>query len=708
MKSTFNSLIFAALLVIILSSTPTKIFVYSQRQRSRTVTAPLIRTTQFILRDFDLAALRFQKVGVFPRAFLTLELPNSTFSTASPECQAALRLDNFGSLVTGDGWLSSELFPEVPITQTSEDSNRATVFFKGSALFDARKSLSEKTQYTLRLPSACVSQQASAPFRFRLADTPTSQLSGILAFTLLLAGTLGFIAVLGGGSAYAYVPVQLAAMLTSCGCGPIDLQAESYTVLFTISPLPYTSRSRMPHYNMLLTNLLIFLILAVLEALYFAVRWVNTKAYAPRLLASLRGRRDVFLSSYKPQPDETRPIPHEDIPKRPMPFYFLFAMFVTLGTGTFFNAVRVLSFEASDIKHYGAAGVGIIVWFLLFAFCLSLSLSKGAYFVNYSTSKKKLPSFITPSGCVGPNVFRLSFGPVVNDMKQNRRAFSTFSMIYLVIMSIMIGATQPSAASCRTTLSIAWLFTFLFGVFIYKSRPLRTAVSNILIITCLIAALFAIASQLMYGGYGGNANGLDHWSGRMGVIALIVLAIVSTFNSLVAIIVGFWEGIGGEAQRTGKYSDGLNGGGGAGGAAGDLLAIGVGGGGTVTGENVGAGGAEQFERHVAFLIGEMKQIIEDGGGQPLEPDDHFIPGVTGSSAKKGGSSHLQAPTLSQFLLQDFDALPRETQESLITSERIAHKAQLSKRSTSAPNPSSQARGQRRSPSQAASPSYSYL
>ena len=143
----------------------------------------------------------------------------------------------------------------------------------------------------------------------------------------------------------------------------------------------------------------------------------------------------------------------------------------------------------------------------------------------------------------------------------------------------------------------------------------------------------------------------------------------------------------------------------------------LGGGTTASGETAGATGAEQFERHVAYLLSDMKQIIEDGGGQPLEPDDHFVPGVAGggggASARRvgaGGSSHLQAPSLSQFLLQDFDALPQETQESIVTSERIAKQAQA--RSTvpfSYSGRKNNNKSGRRSPSQAmTSPSTSYL
>jgi hypothetical protein len=187
---------------------------------------------------------------------------------------------------------------------------------------------------------------------------------------------------------------------------------------------------------------------------------------------------------------------------------------------------------------------------------------------------------------------------------------------------------------------------------VYRSRPLRSTAANFLALACILASLVSIASLLMFGGYGGNEI-TDHWSGPTTEVSLVIMVLFSLFFSLVSCVVGLWEGAGGEAHRTAKYSDGRS-------------AVGVdgeGGGGAAAA--AGATGAEQFERHVAFIVSEMKTIIETTGGQPLDPDENF--GTDG----KAVAAHLQAPTLSQFLMQDFDALPEETQQSIITSERLA-------------------------------------
>ena len=43
--------------------------------------------------DSDTAALRFQKAGIFPKAYVKLEILNSTFTTFTSDCQASLKLD---------------------------------------------------------------------------------------------------------------------------------------------------------------------------------------------------------------------------------------------------------------------------------------------------------------------------------------------------------------------------------------------------------------------------------------------------------------------------------------------------------------------------------------------------------------------------------------------------------------------------------------
>lgn len=644
------------------------------RQRTRTTTFQVIRPGSIFITSADLAYLRLGRAGVTPQAYINLEILNATFSTDLADCRDAL--GNYADLITGPDWLPSELFADVPVTQPSESSNKATIHLRGSALFNARSNVG--AEYKIRMPSVCTSQMLSAPVSFKIAPTPASKLSEILAFSVLLSGTLGFLAVTMGASLFAYVPVQMAVFIVSCGCAPLDLQLESYTVGFTLAPLPYTSRDRMPHYHMVLTNLFIFVILTGIETVHFLLRWISTPAYAVRLMASLKGRRDAFLSNYAPAPDEKNPIPPEDVPKRPMPFYFLFCMYAILGGGLVYHSIRVLSFEAKDIKHYGAAAIGLVVWFVFFGLCLSLSLTKGAYYKPFASTKKVLPRLIAPEGTTGPNVFRLSFGVVVGDMRQGRRYASTFPLIYIAIFAILIGATSPSTTGCRTTLSLAWLLTFLFGLFLYRSKPLRSTIANVFAVGEVLAALAAISSLLVYGGYGGVTEDADHWSGRVTVIATIVLSLLSTLSSLVTFAVVYYEFSGSEAHRTAKYSDGRggilsfgngdNGSSSAGGGGGAAAAAAAG---TADGSALGATGAEQFERHVAFIVGEMKSIIDDGGGQPLEPDE-----TPAGGRGAGGAFHLQAPTLAQFLIQDFEALPAETQQGIVTSDRLARQGEI--------------------------------
>lgn len=650
-----------------LASKSTSGFVAAQRlQRTLTVTDLAIRPGTLTTEFEDMQALRLGKAGVFPRARMDIRILNATYSLESEGCRAALSARPF---VSGPGWLA-DLIPVTGTPFALVEPSLLRLLFQGTSLFDARGNAAAGSAYEIKLPSSCTSNILATTLKFKVSATRTSQLAGIAAFSMLLASTVSFLAVL-GGSLFAYVPVQVAVLLSQSGCSPLDLQAESFTTGFAMAPLPYASRDRYPYYRSLLVIMMIFFIVAMLETVYFLYLYNTSNAYAQRIVASLKGNRQVFSSAYRPQPGDKYPVPEEEVPKRVMPGYFLFCMFAAFGGGVIYNASRVLGVEAKEVQHYVAAGVSLVVYLIFLSACVSLSLTKGAFYKMYSSSKKKLPRVITPDGCTGPNVFRLSFGVVVSDMRQGRRSASTLPVLYVAIMAALTASSAPTAGGCRATVSLQWLVSFLFAIFIYRSQPMRSTAANVLAAAVMLAILFAISCLLVYAGYGGNES-LDSASGPMLVISLIVLSVLCIFSGVISCIVSLWENSGGgEAMRCAKHSDIESGG---------LLGVGtIGSGAGSAGGGVDGGlaaiGVDVFERHVAFLVQDMKKIIEAGGGQPLEPDDTAL-GQNLFQHHDASSPTRTGPTLATFLLQDFDALPTQTQESLVTSDRISKQAQL--------------------------------
>jgi hypothetical protein len=470
----------------------------------------------------------------------------------------------------------------------------------------------------------------------------------------LFAATINIFALI-GGSYFAYVAVQLCALFVSSGCVPLALQVESYVVGFAVTPLPFAKSLERPHFTAAAVALGVFVAAVALDALLLAYHIHSTPQYAPRLRAALRGRRDAFESSFKPDPDDPiqqQALPTEDVPCKPLPGFCFTRAHAAFGAGSLFHAARLIAFEATDYGDYAVAAIAILVWIAVFFLVVTLARSKCFYYKPYAATKSKLPTWLAPEGCCGPNVMRLSLGVFVEDFRYGMRALAPAPVFFIGFVAVLIGASGGSENSCRSASWILWFAIAAAGAALYRTAPYRSVALNRGHLASLFLLLVTATIHIICG-----ADQADAQSA-----ALIVVALALILTGGMHLTVCGWETAGGAAFRVVRYSD-------------------------VTG-GADAASARTFNAAVNTIVEEMRSLFKRGGGQPLDADefdlDRLNAGRGGAEPGKGADSahntavgasafaaHVStAPTLAQYLLSDFDALPGETQQSLVTNDRL--------------------------------------
>jgi hypothetical protein len=520
--------------VVVLAALPySALPVSAARNGTHTRTVPLPPGTMALDRT-EYSLVSFRSRYVFPNTAMTVTLANNSFLSAkSASCLTILRESFVTPAEDGAPWdpalIDSISFPE---------PTRMVVAIRGFASFY----LEGKKKYRAEIPASCLQSVSSPPaIDFTIENGKRSALGRVFTFMHLTAACFGALALL-GGSMSAIAPVQLAAVLTSSGCGPIDFQEEFDVLRWTLVPfhLPTHERSRDGDFNMLASIYVLLASLLLLEALHFACVTLTGKGYKDHMVAA-------FAMDKSKYGIETRDKDGGRWERRgPLPPYVLICLLLGQVPGIVRFGIRtILQSDGNAMLLCAFLGVGFS--FIVFPLVIvGLSRNKAMGYVSYHSSR--LPRWLQPSGVWGSNVLRLTCGPLYEDFRRGRRAIGAGHVLFHGVVAALAGSNPRAEDACRNA---EWVVAFLavaYVGYLYIFRPFRAKFFNHgHIISYALFAAFA-AMYLARSGYYYRAPS-THWSSTALFTVGILHASAAAVMAFGHVVVVGWEAMGGRAFR---------------------------------------------------------------------------------------------------------------------------------------------------------------
>jgi hypothetical protein len=514
---------------------------------SYTVSQPL--PAGFVsLAEASFSLLSFRQRYLFPHTSLDLRLHNnSLLLPLSASCRGAITA---AAIVPLDGgpW-NSNLVDGV----TALDPNNLVIEIRGYPAFY----LEGRKRYSLQLPAACtVTVSSPAPVEFSIENGKRTQLGRAYTFLYLVSACFAALATF-GGSLTALAGVQLATAVTSCGCGPVELQDEFSVLVWTIVPthLPSSERDENSDFNMLATNMIVLLIIGVLELVYLAVLLKST-SYFDHLKAAFSSDKNVHGVETKDREGERWR--H----RFPLPGYILLCVSAGLNVGIVRFGIRTM-LQTSEGQRLLLAFAGVAGGYVVFPLLtLGISRNRAMALVPYQASKGRIPRWLQPAGVWGGNVLRLVCGILFEDFDKGRRAAGAGLLIFSGIVAGVTGSNPRSLDSCRNTAWLVAVLSCVFVAYLHFFRPYRAKFFNHGHIASFgLFAAFA-GLYLVKAGYFYDVE--DHWSLSALFVVGICHACCTAVLAVAHLVVSVWEARGGQAFRhvngdVGRFeADGIN------------------------------------------------------------------------------------------------------------------------------------------------------
>ena len=624
--------------------------------------------------------LEFTRPNIHPQPSFTFAVVNATF-LATPECFAELA----DSSISGPGWMSglvrsdgilSLTRPPVtpvpvagvgvtpaptpaPITNAPPSLPPGTVALSiddVEMLIYATRDFSGSGSYRLRLPGNCSALGIEFTVDFLIQPDLRTALGKVMTFCILMfAGFSALLALL--GSPTMLTVAQCAALLSYSTCGSLGVQEESNVLRFILVPfvVPFT---RFDSCNALLVALGLCAIVAVSEALREGWERLRSPVPAPPLLpngGSAGGAQSQVVAVARPAARGFARI----VGRRPLPPHFAIVFFIALYPGIFFYGVRTISDGSSVSIVYSGIGLFSIAIAGLGPVLLTLRIMRNhaAFFCDY-TGVGIFPLGMLPLGVWGPQKFRQQLGAPISDFGRGRKGVAPVFCLFVVVLSAVCSLTPSQTTSCQTQLAVCVLACLVMLVAIAASRPFRSSLLNISITICFFGlALFSL-SQFIFGSYFYTSP--THWSTTAAMAGGILLGVVGSLAAVCHLFVVILEVASSMATNAVRDAITLRGksgmmqtkrsrsmrstsriGGGQGGSAADGLTTSHG---------------DVPETVVSKM---MMEIVA------LHQQEDIRKRRIGLEVLEVVDSDGKAPSLADYLLQDFEELPQETRDDFV-------------------------------------------
>lgn len=690
-----------------------------------------VASPTYVLTNNNYAGIQFQRPGIFPQTTLTVTISGGYFfnSTASTclDFMSSVAVAGPGWLSSMIAPSSIQFLQPAP-GESNVSAVRYSVMVLGIVADDEFRS---EGAYNIRVPWNCTADydifNASSPrgltplgLNFTITQGRRSALGRLTTFIVLLsAGTCILAALL--ASSVPLLLTQLQCLMTAPACGPIAVQEEFDVLQYLLVPFDFRSMfgtlGLSPAPRLLLVATALIIAVFIIEGIRFVVetmlmckdlkipvdnfglplRAVNAgiPEYVPdaqqRILAAAdvaeatneSPQKNVEMDEMEngewllpPRPADERRAQCagfiHDYRGSPIPPHYCFVILLALMLGVTHVSIRSAFVEKSGVV-WSALGLGLTLLFAIgtVAFSMSITRNQNVFWCPYSTQRGSLPAFVQPDGVWGPNATREAYAPFLTCWRKGCKGMSPFVYLLCLLAAISSGITTSSTSNALLqtgvlSFSVALLFVICGGV-----RPFRMPLSNVLCNGALATTFCSGVLQSTFNSRVGagieevyitESQFMNRYSNGLlicGAVSGLLLAIAGVCEFAVRL----WEVRRGRERRAGREGEKHR--------RQRLLQ------GSVRASRIER---QQLQQTVVDIMEEVVLYAQKGAGDDnddddieVEPTQKKVGRARAASVWRKGHQEVEAsdanpPSLADYLVQDFDALPLETREELLNAD----------------------------------------
>lgn len=647
------------------------------------------------LSAVDYAGVQFSLRGISPPTAVTARIVDGLhfFNNSNVRCAQELL-----TCISGPGWFSS-LVTSVTFFNASNVSASSVAMYQGVTLTISGDSRFDGNgTYELLVPPMCLGpwmggqSPSSASANFSITQGRRSPLGRASTFVGLLAGGVGLAAALLGSSTPLLL-TQWMALMASFSSAPVPVLEEFEVLQYVLVPFDYRpvigDLGLQHNARLLFVAAFILCVACGIEFIRFVVEevilrspesMIDLDAFGLPITLQSSAAHDsaadelhLAQSSNAGAPEVVAGVAvHSSMHgyrQWPMPPYLVYVCMM----GLILSVAHFGTWSATnrlDGDSLAIGGVAVVSIAAVNIGSVGLSMNIGRqpllFWWSYHSMRGGIPRFLQPLGTWCPNYLRRKQQSFVGAWRKGCKGIAPFVYLILVVVGLLSGWSPDATGNSQIQLGLANFLNGALALILVVLRPFRSPFANV--VYCLASVSVFTATIFVSRNSGLTPpDGPSLTANATGLLFTSAIGFaITTVAGLSELMVRTWElrqrrelrvGEDGESQRRIRLQQ-------------------------ATSPRAAMLEKQQFQELVQTMMVEVAEHYADASGDGNRGRSGTASASKRSAAKRKVSvwrsghhevvvTDDQPPSLAEYLVQDFDAMPLETREELLVADETS-------------------------------------